>query len=104
MFSKVVIDALREHSPIDLSGKLSTFTDEDWERGVAWLEKQGIQLYFLDTLATLGILETIPPAVRARMESTFAENAARTAQLYDEFLRINDELQSAGIVFCNLLG
>ena len=104
LFSKVVIDALREHSPIDLSGKLSTFTDEDWERGVAWLEKQGIQLYFLDTLATLGILETIPPAVRARMESTFAENAARTAQLYDEFLRINDELQSAGIVFCNLLG
>jgi hypothetical protein len=61
-------------------------------------------LNFLARAKALGMEDAMPPKLLRALEHNHAQNQARTADLFGEFVRINMELQRAGVTYVNVKG
>ncbi len=84
--------------------RLSRFDRGDWRRSLGWLDASGLALYFLDRLKSLRLTTAVPFDLVTKLESRLADNQRRTADLFDEFLRINHAFQDASLRYLNLKG
>lgn len=102
--ARAIIATFRERERNVLHERLSGFGVESWDGDYNWLEKSGLELYFLDRLKALGIEDAVPVGLLARMERNFADNKVRTIGLFEEFVRINQTFGRAQLNYCNVLG
>jgi len=86
------------------SRRLSAFNLADWQRSYHWLDASGMALYFLDRIESLHIETALPPAALLRLRQNLADNRARSAALFAEFVSLNQTFQAAGLQYANLKG
>src|ERR1700761_5703353 len=86
------------------SRRLSSFKLGDWQQSYHWLDASGMALYFLDRIESLHIETALPPAALLRLRQNLADNRARSAALFTEFVSLNETFQAAGLQYANLKG
>jgi hypothetical protein len=84
--------------------RLSTFTYHDWLESYAWLDASGLALYFLERIKSLHIERAIPLRVVERLKKNLSDNRMRIVDMFEEFIRINNEFRRAGFSYVNLKG
>ncbi len=100
---EAVIAAFNE--PTDgLYALLLPISARQWERSFYWLDASGMALYFLDRIASLDLLGTLPHCILDRLQQNLIDNRQRSASMFEEYLELNAAFQQAGIDFCNLKG
>ena len=104
MFIHAVVEAFRIPQNPDLKERFATFIEAEWAEGLAWLDSQDMVGHFLRRIEELGMDQTFPPTVMSRMKERSAKNKLRSGEIFDTFVRVNDCLLQAGIVFCNVQG
>jgi hypothetical protein len=91
-------------TPSRVHKKLSALDQQAWSRSYYWLDASGMALYLLRSLELSGVEDALPAAVLARLRQNSVDNKARSADLFEEFLSINQAFLTAGVSFCNLKG
>ncbi len=91
-------------SPERSHHRLSALQLRDWQRSYYWLDAGGMALYLLHQLETLGIEDSLPPAVLDRLRQNLADNHFRSASMFAECVALNQAFRNVGITFCNLKG
>ncbi len=71
---------------------------------MAWLDSHDMVGNFLRRIEELGLDQAFPLSVMLRMKERYAKNDIRIGEMFDAFVRVNDSLLEAGIVFCNVRG
>ena len=99
-----VLAAFQEGTAESQRARFAAFDDRDWARTSEWLHTSGLALYFLGRAKALGVEDVMPARMLQGLEQNHAENFVRTADLFAEFVRINAELQRAGVTYLNLKG
>jgi hypothetical protein len=99
-----VLGAFREERADVLRGRLAEFEERDWMGTAEWLHTSGMALYFLERAKALGMEDAMPARLLCGLEESQAENRVRTADLFGEFVRVNVQLQRAGVTYVNLKG
>src|SRR5271167_245768 len=102
--AEAVIATFRDGDGAAYRRQLDAFGVRDWRRSLHWLDASGLALYFLDRVKSYGLEESVPLEAIARLETRLADNKQRTAGLFDEFRRINQAFQDAGLGYVNLKG
>jgi hypothetical protein len=94
-----------QNGPVEMHrARLAAFEDRDWMRTAEWLHTSGLALYFLQRTKLMGIEDVMPAILLRGLEQNHAENRVRTDDLFGEFVRINAEMQRAGVTYLNLKG
>lgn len=99
-----VLVAFGEEPTDALRARFAPYDQRDWASTAGWMHTSGLALYFLGRTKGLGIEDVMPARMRRGLEENHAENRVRTADLFGEFVRINAELQRAGVMYLNLKG
>ena len=94
----------REEEPDVQRECLKAFGAADWKQSFHWLDASGLALYFLERIKLLAIEDAVPGEVIESLELRLANNRERTADLFDEFLKINRLFQGTGLKYANLKG
>jgi len=102
--AKAVAGAFCTDSAKDVRRMFEGFSERDWTRTRVWLHTSGMALYFLDRATMLGIKDVMPDSLVHELSVNLAENRIRTADLFEEFSRLNSEFQRAGISYVNVKG
>ena len=102
--AKAVIVALGDREVVDIRSGFAHFDERDWANTVDWLHTGGLALYFLARSKDLGIEDVVPAKIYQSLEANYLENRARTADMFNEFVKINMEFQRAQLSYANLKG
>jgi hypothetical protein len=102
--AKAVVAAFRTDEPEIARRRFEGFCERDWAQTQTWLHTSGMALYFLDRATMLGIEDVMPAALLHELSMNLAENRVRTADLFEEFSRLNSDFQRAGISYVNVKG
>jgi hypothetical protein len=102
--AEAVVAAFRTGKNETARRRFEGFRDRDWARTRKWLHTSGMALYFLDRATRLGIEDVMPAQLVHELSVNVAENRVRTADLFEEFARLNSDFQRAGISYVNLKG
>jgi len=84
--------------------RLLGLSPKEWHSLLRWLDTAGLALYFLDRLEELGLIESVPPQVLARLRQNLADNTERIGSLITESATIQHRFQSAGLSYCVVKG
>lgn len=99
-----IVSVFRAESAQIVKRDLEHFDERDWMCTRRWLHTSGLALYLMDRLMGLKAEAVIPPCLARELLMNLEENRVRTADLFDEFVRINAELLRSGILYANLKG
>ncbi|HEY5055091.1 MAG TPA: nucleotidyltransferase family protein, partial [Acidobacteriaceae bacterium] len=102
--AEAVVAAFQADGPEAARRLFAAFSEGDWKRTTKWLHRSGLALYFLDRMTTLGTEDVMPPALVRQLKLNLAENRVRTADMFEEFVRLNTALMRGGISYLNLKG
>ena len=102
--AKTVLAAFRTDDAAALRRRFAQFDEHAWRRTGRWLHSSGMALHFLDRAAKLRITDAIPASIMHELSLNLAENRARTADLFEEFQRLNTGMLRAGISYVNVKG
>ncbi len=102
--AEAVVAAFRTEEAERVRRAFLEFSRSDWMRTRMWLHTSGMALYLLDRVTKLGIEDAMPDELVHEFAINLAENRVRTADLFEEFARVNMELQRAGICYVTLKG
>jgi hypothetical protein len=102
--AEAVIAAFGDEDAQTVRERLARFDERDWMRTAKWLHTSGLALYFLARATKLGVEDAMPSRMVHELAVNLAENRARNADLFSEFVRINMELQRAKLSYANLKG
>jgi len=101
---QAIIAAFRDDEAGMVRGSFVPFHEREWTRTKHWLHTSGLALPFLARVKKLGIHDAVPAAVLLEFEKNYIDNRVRTADLFNEFTRINMEFQRAKLSYANLKG
>lgn len=99
-----ILTTFRKEQADGLRARFAPFAERDWASTADWLHTSGLALYFVGRVKALCIEDVIPTRMLRALEENQAQNCVRTADLFDEFTRVNAELQRAGVTYLNLKG
>src|SRR5262249_3008925 len=99
-----VLSAFREPDASVVRNSVRRFGVEDWKNTLYWLDASGLALYFLTWAKKERVEDAIPTPVWRQLEQRLADNQVKTAFFLDEFYRLNQSFQVAGIQYANLKG
>jgi len=102
--AEAVVAAFRTDDPEAVRWLFTAFSEREWKRTTQWLHSSGLALYFLDRMTALGTEDVMPSALVHQLSLNLAENRVRTADMFEEFVRLNADLMRAGISYLNLKG
>jgi len=102
--AKTVLAAFRTNDAAVMRRSFAPFDERAWKRTGRWLHSSGMALHFLDRVTKLGITDAMPASVVHELSLNLAQNRARTADLFEEFQRLNTVMLRAGISFVNVKG
>jgi hypothetical protein len=100
---EAVVSTFRDEIEISTS-LLSALSYRKWIRSIFWLDASGMALYFLDRIQSTEMERVLPARVIERLRTNLADNAAKSAVMFEEFLSINEAFQSKGVLYANLKG
>lgn len=84
--------------------QLRSLSTRRWRSLLRWLDISGLALYFLDRMIELGLTETLPSEVLARLEQNLADNTGRMHSMIAESIAIHQEFERAGLCYAILKG
>lgn len=102
--AQTVVASFRTRSAQVVERQLAPFSETDWMRTRSWLHTSGLALYLVDRVTALGIPSVIPQELFRGLSVNLKENRVRTADLFDEFVKINTAFQRAEILYANVKG
>jgi len=102
--AKAVIAIFRGDRLTEYRDSFDRFQLRDWRRSLAWIDASGLALYFFERLQDQGLAERVPSEILTALDARRANNVARTAQLFNEFSVVNQELCAAGLLYANFKG
>jgi hypothetical protein len=100
----MVVAALREDWGAEQREAFAEFDERDWMRAKEWMDASGLALYFMARVKELGVADVMPAEMLHRLERRHAENRIKTEEMFDEFVKINMQLQRARLSYANLNG
>jgi hypothetical protein len=102
--AEAVVATLNQQKPSITSVLLRSFTLRDWERSYYWLDASGVALYFLEAVKQQHLDSLIPVSALRRLEQNQADNQRRTADLFEEFVKINEAFRGNEVRYVTLKG
>jgi hypothetical protein len=99
-----VLATFREVDLAQQAPPLRMFSVKNWKSSFHWLDASGLALYFLHRLRVSDNERLLPDSVLSALEERQHDNQLRTAQLFEEFVRLNSCFQQSGIAYVNLKG
>jgi Uncharacterised nucleotidyltransferase len=102
--ARAVIASLRISEDSACEQHLQPFGIRDWQRTLNWLDDSGLSLYFLRHLQVTNTTAMVSPKVLAYLEVSLRNNHVRWERLAQEFARISQGFEHAGIGFAVIKG
>jgi hypothetical protein len=102
--AETVVAFLSQPTPGATCETLQSFTMRDWEQSYYWLDASGVALYFLEAVKQQRLENSVPVEVLRRLEQNQAGNRRRTADLFDEFIKINETFRRSSVRYVTLKG
>jgi Uncharacterised nucleotidyltransferase len=102
--AEAVVAMLSQEKSSVASALLHSFSLSDWERSYYWLDASGVALYFLEAITQQHLESLIPVSVLNRLEQNQADNKRRSADLFEEFIKINEAFRGSGVRYVALKG
>jgi hypothetical protein len=84
--------------------RLATFSRQDWQRVLDWLDQSGLALWFWHRLKELGAPDAVPPEIGERLDRLITDHSLRVVSMAEEFDSINRIFERAGVEYAVLKG
>jgi len=100
-----ILDYLRlgEQESVESSDWLSA-DEATWKSGLEFTDTAGLSLHLRERLMQRNDFERLPESIQIELELRHSDNVQRTHDMKQEFVELNQQLQSSDIRYLNLKG
>jgi putative nucleotidyltransferase-like protein len=100
-----ILDYLRlgEQESVGSSNWLSA-DEATWKSGLGFTDTAGLSLHLRDRLIRRNDFERVPTLIQTELEQRHSDNVQRIQDMVQEFVEMNQQLQSSDIRYLNLKG
>lgn len=92
--ARKIVPCLSVATPPEIS--FEEFSQQDWENTLPWLHGSGLTFHLLNQIEKD---QSVPAAIKTRLQADLASNALRMSDMFQEFRSINQEFVAAGLSF-----